>query len=393
MPLRSRAEQRARTRRSYNAGMDSRLASRALQWYGEHGRQLPWRQTRDPYAIWVSEIMLQQTRVEVVIPYFERWMQTFPTTSSLAVASTDEVLAVWEGLGYYRRALNLHEAARRLSDDSGGQIPQDRNELLQLPGIGRYTAAAIAAFAFGADEIALDGNLRRVLARLCDLTVDPSTPEGEARLMEFAFHKMPRGRAADFNQALMDLGAMVCVPRRPRCDLCPLDKECLARRRGVECERPIRSAKRRIPLRVVAAAVVRRHGRVLIGRRPKGKLLGGLWEFPGGKVEGDESLNACIRREMREEVGVSVAAGSEIGVFHHAYTHFRVTVHALECRLVRGEPKALEHTDLRWVPVRELGKFPMGKVDRAIAAAVADGARRTPRQGTSRPVEKPRRRG
>jgi A/G-specific adenine glycosylase len=359
--------------------MTSRLARLLLTWYRDHARVLPWRQTSDPYAIWVSEIMLQQTRVETVVPYFDRWMARFPSVQALAEASTDEVLAAWEGLGYYRRALNLQQGARAVIE-GGGRVPGSSAELMRLPGIGRYTAAAIAAFAFGADEVALDGNLRRVLARLLDLEIDPRTPEGEERLLKFARVRMPRGDASQFNQALMDLGSTVCVPRTPKCAECPVARECLARKFGVERERPIRAAKRAIPSRVAVAGVLRRNGRVLIGRRPEGKLLGGLWEFPGGKMERGETHETCLEREMREELAIVVTPGAEIGVFDHAYTHFRVRVYALECRLVRGRPRALEHTELRWARPQELEAFPMGKVDRGIARTIAEeaqpGARR-----------------
>lgn len=350
--------------------MASRLATRLLAWYREHGRALPWRQTDDPYAIWVSEIMLQQTRVETVVPYFDRWMARFPTLQALVEASTDDILAAWEGLGYYRRALDLQRGALRVVE-AGGRIPRTSAELVQLPGIGRYTAAAIAAFAFGSDEIALDGNLRRVLARLSDLEVDPRSSEGEDRLLKFARSQMPPREASGFNQALMDLGSEVCVPRMPRCPECPVAGDCRARKRGVERERPIRTAKKVIPARVVVAGVLWRNGRVLIGRRPEGKLLGGLWEFPGGKVEAGETHEACLKRELREELGILVSPGAEIGTFDHAYTHFRVRVHALDCRLKRGRPRALEHTDLRWARPEELLAYPMGKVDRAIARLAA----------------------
>jgi A/G-specific adenine glycosylase len=354
--------------------MTSRLARSLLTWYRDHARVLPWRQTSDPYAIWVSEIMLQQTRVETVVPYFDRWMARFPSMQALAEASTDEVLAAWEGLGYYRRALNLQRGARAVVE-GGGRVPASSVELMRLPGIGRYTAAAIGAFAFGADEIALDGNLRRVLARLSDLEIDPRMPEGEEHLLEFARLRMPRGEASQFNQALMDLGSEVCVPRTPKCPECPVVGECLARKLGVERERPIRAAKRAIPSRVVVAGVLRRNGRVLIGRRPEGKLLGGLWEFPGGKTERGETHEACLEREMREELAIVVSPGAEIGTFDHAYTHFRVRVHALECRLIRGRPRALEHSELRWARPQELQAFPMGKVDRGIARVIAEDAK------------------
>jgi len=349
------------------------LTKSLLAWYEANDRDLPWRRTHDPYAIWVSEIMLQQTRVETVLPYYERWMARFPDLQSLAAASQEEILTLWEGLGYYSRARHLHRAAQLLVAEYDGRLPETAAELKGLPGIGPYTAAAIATFAFGADAIALDGNLRRVLSRLFDLRLDPRTPQGERRLLAQTADLLPRGRASEFNQALMDLGTTLCTPRSPDCLRCPLARGCLANARRTQARRPVRSRRRPIPHRKITAAVLRRNGDVLVGRRREGQLLGGLWEFPGGKQESDETLKACLRRELREELGVKVVVGEEIGAFENAYTHFRVTVHAFECRLASGEPRALDHSEIRWTPIARLRRLPMGKVDRAIARLIAVG--------------------
>lgn len=357
--------------------MASDFSHALLLWYRHHARSLPWRHTRDPYAVLVSEVMLQQTQAATVAPYYERWMARFPTLGTLASASLDEVLKVWEGLGYYRRAANLREAARVLLSEFGGRVPRDPEALRRLPGVGRYTAAAVAAIAFNADTLALDGNLRRVLARLSNLTLDPRSPEGERRLMLFGASLMPKGRASGFNQALMDLGATLCVPRKPDCPRCPVRVWCRAYAGGVQEKRPMKPARRTSPLRAVTAAVIRKGRRVLIGQRPQGKLLGGLWEFPGGKLEPGESLAGCLKRELREELGIEVAVGDLVGVFNHAYSHFKVNVHAFECRVTRGKPKAKDHSRIRWAQIDRLGEFPMGKVDRAIARVVAEKAART----------------
>jgi A/G-specific adenine glycosylase len=346
--------------------MPSSQAAALLAWYRRHARRLPWRNHPDPYAVWISEVMLQQTRVETVIPYFETWMRRFPDVQALAGASGQQVLHAWEGLGYYRRAVNLHRAARQILAGGGGW-PQTVPEWRALPGIGDYTAAAIAALAFGQDVIALDGNLRRVLARWIDLPLDVRSPEGEKRLLAAARSRLPKGRAAAFNQALMDLGATICTPRVPACERCPVSSGCQARRRGTQRQRPVRAGRARLPHHIVAAAVLRRNGRVLIARRPEGGLLGGMWEFPGGKCERGESLEACLRRELREELGIRAEVGRSLGVFEHAYSHFSVTVHAFACRLPGGAPKALEHTRIAWIAPGRLRAYPMGKVDRAIA--------------------------
>jgi A/G-specific adenine glycosylase len=352
--------------------MTSTVAQALLDWYAEHARDLPWRRQRDPYAVWVSEVMLQQTRAETVIPYFTRWMERFPTVMSLASASQDEVLGLWEGLGYYRRAHNLHRAAQILVSDHDGKLPGDVDGLRDLPGIGPYTAAAIAAISFNQDVIAVDGNLRRVISRLIDLTVDPRSVEGDSQLRSWALGELPAGQSSHFNQALMDLGSMVCLPRAPKCGVCPLTQSCLAYQRGVQHLRPVRVPRKRIPHVTVTAAVLRRGGQVLIGRRPERALLGGLWEFPGGRLEPGESLESCLRREIREEIGVEIEVGASVGAFDHAYTHFRVTVHAFECKLVGGEPHAIEHSEIQWVPAERLREFPMGKVDRAIERRIVD---------------------
>jgi len=343
------------------------IASLLLDWYATHGRDLPWRRDRGWYAVWISEVMLQQTRVETVRRYYERWIEKFPTVEALAAVELDKVLAFWEGLGYYRRAHFLHQAARILVAEHGGRLPRTVVELRRLPGIGRYTAAAIASIAFGADELALDGNHRRVLSRLFDLELDPRSSSGERRLLEQALPILPKGRAGEFNQALMDLGALLCIPRTPNCGACPLASMCLAHRRGVEAERPLRRPRRTVPHHTVVAAVLRRGQEVLIARRAAGRLLGGLWEFPGGKLEAGESLAECLRRELREELAADAVPGAQLGVFRHGYTHFTVTVHALECALQGAEPRALEHSQIRWTPILRLTRFPMGKVDRAIA--------------------------
>ena len=356
--------------------MLTELSRRLLDWYDQHARRLPWRalpgpvalQPRpDPYAVWVSEIMLQQTRVETVIPYYEKWMARYPTLAALAAAPEQEVLSSWEGLGYYSRARHLHQAACQVMLAFDGKLPSDREALERLPGIGRSTAAAIASIAFGQDEPALDGNIRRVLSRLFDLRLPARSPQGEKRLWDLAAENLPDGRGGDYNQALMDLGATICTPRAPACSRCPLTGLCQAQALGVQEERPIAQPRPPVPHFTVTAAVLERDERFLIARRPSRGLLGGLWEFPGGKQQEGEDLATCLQRELHEELGVEIEVGPAIGQYQHAYTHFRVTLHAFRCRLLVGEPQLLEASELRWVAAEELGDFPMGKIDRQIA--------------------------
>ncbi len=352
--------------------MTSLIAEHLLDWYAAHARALPWRGHADPYAVWVSEIMLQQTRVEAVIPYFNRWMERFPTLADLAAAPQQAVLAAWEGLGYYSRARNLHRAAQVVLREHGGQLPGDAAALQRLPGIGRYTAGAIASMAFGQDAPALDGNIRRVLARLFNLTLPARSPQGEAQLWAWAAEHLPPGSAGDFNQALMDLGSMLCTPRTPACADCPLQALCQAHALGVQEQRPVLAPKKATPHYTVTAAVIEREGLLLLAQRRQEDLLGGLWEFPGGKVKEGEDLPACLRREIREELGAEVSVGQALGVYRHAYTHFRITLHAFRCRLVSGEPTPLQAADLRWVRPADLPTYPMGKVDRQIAQVLLD---------------------
>lgn len=344
------------------------LAEQLLHWYSSHARSLPWRGQIDPYAIWISEIMLQQTRVETVIPFFERWMSRFPTILSLAAASRQEVLSQWEGLGYYRRAHNLQRAAQIVQQEYKGNLPSNRQALQQLPGIGRYTAAAIASIAFDEDEPTLDGNIRRVLARIFDIELPARSPAGERLFWRLATSLLPTGKAGDFNQALMDLGATVCLPSAPQCAICPLSDDCLARVRGVQHLRPVPTRKASIPHHTVTAAVILENGKVLITQRPPHGLLGGMWEFPGGKLEPGEDLQTCLQREIYEELGVAVQVKRSLGSYSHAYTHFKVTVHAFYCDLKPGsQPATIQVADVRWSPLSCLANYPMGKVDRLIA--------------------------
>jgi len=261
--------------------MLTEISHRLLEWYRLQARQLPWRGQNDAYAIWVSEIMLQQTKVDTVIPYYRRWMERFPSLEKLAAASEQDVLSVWEGLGYYSRARNLHRAARQVMTEYQGIIPGERSALERLPGIGRYTAGAITSIAFGQDEAALDGNIRRVLARLFNMDEPAYSGAGQRRLWELARQNLPDGHAGDYNQALMDLGASLCTPHAPACLVCPLVEVCQARRLATQEELPVLKTHAPIPHYTVTAAVIRRGSQVLIARRPSKGLLGGLWEFPG----------------------------------------------------------------------------------------------------------------
>ncbi len=345
------------------------ISQRLLDWYERHRRDLPWRRRQDPYVIWVAEIMLQQTRVGTVITYYERFLSRFPTVESLAAAPLDDVLKAWEGLGYYARARNLHAAARWIVQELDGQLPHGIEDLRRLPGVGRYTAAAIASIAFGRDAVALDGNLRRVLCRIHAIDDDPGRPNTQRRLEKLALAMLPPGRAGSFNQALMDLGSLICTPARPRCLICPFMYQCQAQLEGIQNALPIRATRTHRPHRDVTAGVIwNGNGRFLITQRPLDGMLGGLWEFPGGKRRPGETLPVCLHREIMEELGVEIAIGELLCTLEHAFTHFHMTLYAFHCQWLRGEPQRLECKDLRWVTLDELDAFAFPVADQKVIA-------------------------
>lgn len=337
-----------------------------LAWFRRRRRDMPWRRTRDPYAIWISEIMLQQTRVTAVTPYYLRFLEQFPTVEALAAARLDVVLKYWEGLGYYTRARNLHRAAQIVVREFGGRLPGTAEGLRSLPGIGRYTAGAVASIAFGLDEPVLDGNVTRVLCRVFRIAEPPKDDAVQRTLWRLARKLIPPGEAGDFNQAMMELGATICQPRNPRCDECPVQAFCRAYRAGDQAELPLKAAKKPLQHHTVVAGVIRKGLRILIDRRKPEGLLGGLWEFPGGKVERGETLPAALRREVREEVGVAVAVGEEIAVVQHAYSHFRITLHAFLCDYKRGTAKPVQCDEVKWVTVKQLSQFAFPKANHGI---------------------------
>lgn len=309
---------------------DARAA--LLPWYRANRRDLPWRRTRDPYAIWISEAMLQQTRVETVIPYYERFLQRFPEVATLARAPLEEVYAVWAGLGYYSRARNLHRAARMLLERFGGRLPATRDELLELPGIGRYTAGAIASIAFDRPVAVLDGNVERVLARYLGVREDVRGASGAAALWEAAERLVVGPEPGALNQALMELGATLCSVHAPRCPACPLRLRCIGHRDGDAELLPRKSARAKPRAMHAVAALVRRGPRVLAVRRPPGGLLGGLWELPGGSLKRGETAEDALRRVIHEQTGLALAHVEAVGSVDHRFTH-----RALRLQLFRGE--------------------------------------------------------
>ena len=335
------------------------LARTLLAWFRRERRALPWRGTRDPYRIWVAEVLLQQTRVAQAIPYYHRFLRRFPNVRALARAPEERVLRAWQGAGYYARARNLHRAATLVLRDHQGRLPTSPAELEELPGFGPYIARAVASLAYDAHVVALEANGRRVAIRLWADDRAGSSTLGTRRLERRLAHLLPSRGSGDFNEALMELGETICLPRTPRCPVCPVRRYCRA---FATLRSPgLLPSPRRRPRRphVRAAVVVLGHGdRLLVQRRPPSGLLGGLYEFPGGKIAPGEAAEQAGRREVLEETGIPVSRLEPLGVVRHAYSHFTVELHAFRAQL-RGARPQLAHPSQRWVSRAELVGLPL----------------------------------
>jgi A/G-specific adenine glycosylase len=327
---------------------DVRLAPRLLDWYDRCGRRdLPWQRDRDPYRIWVSEIMLQQTQVSTVIPYFLRFTDRFPDIPALASAELDEVLHLWTGLGYYARARNLHRAAGIVCREHAGRFPRDEAEVYRLPGIGRSTAHAILAFAFDRDLPILDGNVKRVLARHFRVHGRTGTAPVERRLWRLAADNTPAERTADYTQAIMDLGATVCVRRRPVCAACPLADTCGALAAGEQAALPTPRHRRARHTRAVCMIMMQANGRVLLQKRPPSGIWGGLWSFP--EIEPGENIEPAVL----EAYGLHVEVVDTWEVLKHGFTHFNLDIVPVRAEFVRWDDRTMENTELIWYNLSE----------------------------------------
>ncbi len=346
---------------------------RLLPWFARNARDLPWRTApRQPYAVWISEIMLQQTRVDTVIPYFHRFLARFPDPSALAAAPLQDVLKLWENLGYYSRARQIHKAAKILVRDFGGKLPADPAQLAELPGLGPYTTAAIASFAFGHPLAVLDGNVIRVFSRLLALPDDVGLPATKRKLQSLADALLLRDRPAAVNEAWMELGALVCTPRAPRCPACPLRGGCRAAKLKTPAAFPKKKKKMKLPHKVVGAAVIlNAKNQILIAQRnPEKGMLAGLWEFPGGKIASGESMPECIARELKEEMGLALEVGPHLVTVHHAYSHFTIELHAHFARIRSGRPRHIECAGHAWTTRDHFDDFPFSKADHEIIRAL-----------------------
>jgi A/G-specific adenine glycosylase len=336
------------------------LRRKLLRWYRANRRDLPWRRTSDPYAIWLSESMLQQTRVETVIPYWERFLARFPTVEALARAPLDDVLTLWAGLGYYSRARNLHRAAQVMVESHGGAVPEQAEALRALPGVGRYTAGAVASIAFDRAEPIVDGNVARVFARVFGIDEDVKSTPVVKRLWEEAAELVHGASPGDFNQALMELGATVCVPRGARCLACPVSEHCIAFREGRTETLPRKTKK--LPPRPVStvAGWLERRGQVLVVQRPAEGLLGGLWELPGGDLLADEEPASGLVRCLRDRVGLNVPGADELGTVEHLFSHLRMRVHVFHCKTPEGRVRRRDLAAHRWIAPGDIDALAIG---------------------------------
>ncbi len=350
-----------------NAAHRRAFRKNLLAWYDANRRDMPWRNSSDPYRIWLSEVMLQQTRVDQAEPYYRRFTERFPTVERLAAASLDDVLACWEGLGYYSRARNLHKAARRIVEAFGGRLPDEEQAIRSLPGVGPYTAAAVLSIAYGQALPALDGNAVRVLTRVFRIGEDATRAATRKRLQTLAAQLIEPTRPGAFNQAVMELGANVCKPAAPQCKTCPLRSVCAAADQGDPAAYPVTPPRKKTPHVDVAAAIVfDEAGRLLVCKRPEEAMLGGLWEFPGGRRKPGEMLEAACRRAVREKWRVDIETHGLAHRIAHAYTHFRITLHAFPATIAAGAPRAPAGRAFMWADRAELQTLAFSRTGRLL---------------------------
>jgi A/G-specific adenine glycosylase len=353
----------------FTASEKQRLRRRVLGWYADTARDLPWRKSRDPYRVWVSEIMLQQTQVATVRDYFQRFVAALPDVHTLAAADERQVLRLWEGLGYYRRARQLHAAAKKVVAEHGGRFPQDVAALQNLPGIGRYTAGAIASIAFDQRAAILEANTIRLLSRLLAYRDDPLKAAGQRVFWQTAADILPQKNVGRFNQALMELGSLVCTPTEPRCDECPLTCVCAAHAAGLQHEIPRPKAKQQYTDLREAAVVIRRNGRVLMRECGAGERWAGLWDFPRFAVEAEDprALLADIVAKLRQQTGVLCGTPSRIKTIKHGVTRYRITLDCYMAMYVAGPTKSA-----CWIKYRDLADLPLSATGRKLAAVASD---------------------
>jgi A/G-specific adenine glycosylase len=346
-----------------NPAKKQQIQQALMRWYQTHQRRLPWRDSTDPYRIWVSEVMLQQTQVNTVIPYFHRFLTAFPSIRELAGADLDAVLKLWEGLGYYARARNLHKAARQVVSLLEGHIPKRFADFKALPGVGDYIGSAVMSISFGKPHAVVDGNVKRVLSRLfcLDMPVNHSSAHGTFKPLAEAL--LDRKDPGEFNQAVMELGALICTPGSPDCTSCPLTGLCCASNESRIRDFPVKLARKKTPCHHISTGIVIKQGRLLITRRKPDGLLGGLWEFPGGKVKNNETARAACIREIKEETGLTVRIFDFLTRVKHAYTHFKIEMDVFFCDYLSGDVVLDGPVDFKWIDPSDIRRFAFPKAN------------------------------
>ncbi len=349
------------------AELRRRIRRRLLAWFAHHRRDLPWRRSRDPYSIWVSEVMLQQTQVATVVPYFERFLRTWPKLADLAAAREQDVLRLWAGLGYYRRARALHQAARQIVAEHEGRFPDDPAQLRNLPGMGPYTVGAILSQAYDHRLPILEANSQRVLCRLFGQGTDPRQGPLRRWLWQAAEVLLPSRQVGEFNQAIMELGALICTPRNPKCSVCPLASDCTARARGLQEQIPVRPDPPPTVTVREAAVVVRQGQSVLLVQRPEKGRWAGLWEFPHGPLQEGEAHVAAAIRVLRDLTGIRAQLGQELLTLRHAVTRYRIALVCFAARYLSGTFRSPFYRAARWTEPEQLGDYPVSAPQRRLA--------------------------
>ena len=339
----------------------SDFASHLLAWYDGCSCNFPWRDCKDPYKIYLSEVMLQQTQVSTVLPYYQKWIQKYPTIQSVANATQEQILKQWEGLGYYGRARNFHKSCKIILDNMGGIISSNPEEFSKLPGVGPYISAAVMSIAFQHPQPAVDANAIRIGARM--EMVDLPYPKNLKIISNYFENHIPIERPGDFNQAIMDLGRKICSADKPKCSVCPISINCKALVNNSVDKYPIKVRRAKKPHYNIAAGIIWNKGQILISKRRENGLLGGLWEFPGGKIEKGENAQTCIIREVKEELGVLVQPTSFLKQIKHAYTHFSITMDAYHCDYLQGTPQAIGCDNWKWITPEEIRLLPFPKAN------------------------------
>lgn len=344
--------------------------SALLNWYDQHKRDLPWRNTDDPYAVWISEVMLQQTQVNTVIPYYNRFLSRFPDPATLASADLQEVLKLWEGLGYYSRARNLHKAAAMIVETFDGRLPDHMDQMLDLPGVGDYIASAVLSIAYGKIHAVVDGNVKRVLARVLQIEDPVNKPSSHKVYKAHASRLISPDRPADYNQAIMEIGALTCRPKNPICSDCPLSKWCASFLEGTVSRFPKRVEKPKTPRHSMVIGVVMKEDKLLLVKRPEGGLLGGMWEFPGARIQKKRPQESDCAQMLLEETGLSVCRPVYLTRINHAYTHFKITADVFLCEYGSGTVRLKSHADVKWVSMDMLNPYPIHKANQKFLPAL-----------------------